>query len=114
MISGQIQETSFHFFAWVSFNSIPGEFTLISCLLIFFPKIEFCNLFVYGFGYFLLSVHLFIPSLYNFRVFIICVIDLACPMDCDNQFEKSRLRNEEKINVTLQNLRCSLQEVGSL
>lgn len=70
-------------------------------------------MFVYGFGYFLLSIHLFIPYLYNFNVSIICGIDLAFPVDCDNRFEKSRVRNEDKINVILQNLRYFLQQVSS-
>lgn len=76
--------------------------------------IEFYSLFVHGFGDFLLSIHLFIQSLYNFRVSITCVIDLVFLMDCDNPFEKKRLRNVEKINVTLQNVRFFLQVVGSL
>lgn len=103
-------------FLYLGFNSIPAKFTLISCLLIFFQKIEFYSLFVYGFGCFLLSIHLLIPTLHNFSVSIICVIDWAFPVDCDNRYEKGWMklkRNDDKINVILQNLRYFLQEVGS-
>lgn len=66
MILGHIQETSFYFSIWVSVHSIPGTFTLINCLL------NWVLQHIYGFGYFLLSIHLFLPSLYNFGVSIMC------------------------------------------
>lgn len=108
MMLGHIQKISFYFLIWVLIPYQESSLWSATCWT------EFYNVFVYGLGYFLLSINLFIPSLYNFRVSIFCVIGLTFPVDCNNQFQKSRLRNEKKINITLQNLRFFLQDVGSL
>lgn len=41
---------------------------------------------------------LFLLLLYHFGFSIISVIDFLFSVDCENPFEKSRLRNEQKIN----------------